>query len=68
MCIIDFVSGQTIILGLNPVDTILFQLTLAVTEVTFASAQANVLLGSVRCLLFPTYVMLTSKSNGGGQA
>jgi Ca2+/H+ antiporter len=60
--------AKTIILGLDPVDKILFQLTLPVTEVTFASAQANVLLGSVRCWLFLTYVMLTSKSNGAGQA
>jgi len=55
---VGFITGQTIILGLDPVDTILLLLTLAVTVLTFGSARTNVLLGAVHCLLFLAYLML----------
>jgi Ca2+:H+ antiporter len=53
-----FLIGQTIVLGLDPVDTILLVLTLAVSMLTFASARTNVLLGAVHLLLFLAYLML----------
>jgi Ca2+:H+ antiporter len=55
---IGLVTGQTIILGLDPVDIVLLVLTLAVSRLTFASARTNVLLGAVHLLLFFAYVML----------
>ncbi len=56
--IIGFVIGQTIVLGLDPVDMVLLALTLAVSMLTFASARTNVLLGAVHLLLFLAYLML----------
>ena len=55
---IGFITGQTIILGLDAVDTILLLLTLGVSTLTFASARTNVLLGAVHLLLFLAYLML----------
>jgi Ca2+:H+ antiporter len=55
---IGLVRGQTIELGLGPVDTILLLLTLAVSTLTFASGRTNVLLGAVHVLLFLAYLML----------
>jgi Ca2+:H+ antiporter len=55
---IGFFMGQTIILGLDPVNTVLLLLTLAVTTLTFASARTNILLGAVHLLLFVAYLML----------
>jgi Ca2+:H+ antiporter len=50
--------GQTVVLGLDPVNTVLLLLTLAVTTLTFASARTNVLLGAVHLLLFLAYVLM----------
>ena len=55
---IGLVSGQPIILGLEPVEMTLLLLTLAVSTLTFASARTNVLLGAVHLLLFLAYLML----------
>jgi Ca2+:H+ antiporter len=55
---IGFLMGQTIVLGLDPVDMVLLLLTLAVSTLTFASARTNVLLGAVHLLLFVAYLML----------
>jgi Ca2+:H+ antiporter len=55
---LGFITGQTVILGLDPVNTVLLLLTLAVTVLTFSSARTNVLLGAVHALLFLAYVML----------
>jgi Ca2+:H+ antiporter len=55
---IGFLTGQTIVLGLGPVDMTLLLLTLAVSTLTFASARTNVLLGAVHLLLFLAYLML----------
>ena len=55
---IGFITGQSIVLGLHPVDTTLLVLTLAVSMLTFASARTNVLLGAVHLVLFLAYVML----------
>jgi Ca2+:H+ antiporter len=55
---IGLVTGQTIILGLDPADSLLLVLTLAVCALTFTSNRTNVLLGAVHLLLFLAYVML----------
>jgi Ca2+:H+ antiporter len=55
---IGLVTGKTILLGLDPADSILLVLTLLVCGVTFTSTKTNVLLGSVHLLLFLAYLML----------
>jgi Ca2+:H+ antiporter len=55
---IGLVTGKTIILGLDPVDSLLLVLTLAVCALTFTSNRTNVLLGAVHLLLFFAYLML----------
>jgi Ca2+:H+ antiporter len=55
---IGFLMGQTVVLGLEPVNTVLLLLTLGVSTLTFASARTNVLLGAVHLLLFLAYLML----------
>jgi len=56
--VIGFITEQTIVLGLDAVDTTLLVLTLAVSTLTFASARTNVLLGAVHLVLFLAYLML----------
>jgi Ca2+:H+ antiporter len=55
---IGFLTNQSIVLGLDAVDTTLLLLTLAMSMLTFASARTNVLLGAVHLLLFLAYLML----------
>jgi Ca2+:H+ antiporter len=55
---IGLVTGKTIVLGLDPADSLLLVLTLAVCALTFTSNRTNVLLGAVHMLLFLAYVML----------
>jgi Ca2+:H+ antiporter len=53
-----FITGQTVILGLDAVDSILLLLTLALSTLTLASDRTNVLHGAVHLLLFLAYLML----------
>jgi Ca2+:H+ antiporter len=55
---IGLVTGKTIVLGLDPADSLLLVLTLALCALTFTSNRTNVLLGAVHLLLFLAYVML----------
>lgn len=55
---IGLLTGTTIVLGLDTVDTILLVLTLGMSTLTFSSTRTNVLLGAVHLLLFLAYVML----------
>jgi Ca2+:H+ antiporter len=55
---IGLITGKTVILGLDPADSLLLVLTLAVCALTFTSNRTNVLLGAVHMLLFLAYVML----------
>jgi Ca2+:H+ antiporter len=55
---IGLVTGKTIVLGLDPVDSLLLVLTLGVCALTFTSNRTNVLLGAVHLLLFLAYLML----------
>ena len=56
--IIGFVTGRSIVLGLDPVNTVLLLLTLVVSMLTFGLARTNMLLGAVHLLLFLAYLML----------
>jgi Ca2+:H+ antiporter len=55
---IGLITGKTVILGLDPADSLLLVLTLAVCALTFTSNRTNVLLGAVHLLLFLAYMML----------
>jgi Ca2+:H+ antiporter len=56
--IVGFVTGRTVLLGLDPTSSLLLVLTLVVSILTFALERTNVLLGVVHCLLFLSYLML----------
>ena len=56
--LIGFMTGKTIILGLNATDTLLLLLTLVVSMLTFALERTNVLQGAVHLLLFLAYLIL----------
>lgn len=55
--VIGFLTGQTITLGLDAIDSTLLLLTLALSTLTFAAARTNVLLGAVHLLLFFAYLL-----------
>jgi Ca2+:H+ antiporter len=55
---IGLLTKQTIVLGLDPVNTVMLLLTLGVSTLTFASARTNILQGAVHLLLFVAYLML----------
>jgi Ca2+:H+ antiporter len=55
---IGMVTGKTVALGLDPANSILLILTLAVSALTFTRDRTNVLMGAVHLLLFLAYVML----------
>ena len=55
---IGLVTGKTVTLGLDPANSILLILTLAVSALTFTRDRTNVLMGAVHLLLFLAYVML----------
>jgi Ca2+:H+ antiporter len=55
---VGFLTGQTVVLGLEPIDVVLLVLTLGVSALTFAGTRTNVLSGAVHLLLFLAYLML----------
>lgn len=56
--IIGLFTGNTIVLGLSPVNAVLLVLLLSVSTITFSNSRTNVLLGAVHLLIFSAYVML----------
>ena len=56
---IGFLTNQSIVLGLDAVDTVLLLLTIVVSMLPFSLARTNVLLGAVHVLLFLAYLMLS---------
>jgi Ca2+:H+ antiporter len=56
--LIGFITGQKIVLGLDPAHIVLLVLTLVVSLLTFALERTNVLLGAVHIVLFLTYFVL----------
>ena len=55
---IGLITGKTVVLGLDPANSVLLVLTLAVSALTFINNRTNVLMGAVHLLLFLAYVML----------
>jgi len=55
---IGFITGKTIILGLDAPSTVLLLLSLVMSMMTFALERTNILLGAVHLLLFLAYLML----------
>jgi Ca2+:H+ antiporter len=51
-------TGRGLVLGLDPVDTVLLVLSLVTSILTFSLPRTNLLLGSVHLLLFGSYLML----------
>src|SRR3954471_6869558 len=55
---IGLFTGRSVVLGLQPAETVLLMLTLVISIVTFTSRRTNILLGAVHLLLFIAYLML----------
>ena len=55
---IGLITGKTVVLWLDPANSVLLVLTLAVSVLTFVNNRTNVLMGAVHLLLFLAYVML----------
>ena len=55
---VSLFTHRQLILGVDPVDTILLFLTLITSTITFSLPKTNVLLGSIHLLLFSAYLML----------
>ncbi len=55
---IGLVTGNSVILGLDPTAIILLAITLAVSMLTFESKRTNVLHGAVHLVLFATYLVV----------
>ena len=58
MLAVSYVTGNAIYLGLDPANSFLLMITLAVSVVTFASGRTNILQGAVHVVLFAAFVML----------
>lgn len=56
--IIGIVTGNKIVLGLDPVESILFMTTALVSVVTFTSSRTNVIHGVVHLILFLAYLVM----------
>jgi Ca2+:H+ antiporter len=59
---ISLMTGRTLELGINTVDTVMLVLTLVTSIVTFSQPRTNLLLGCVHLLLFLAYLMLMFES------
>jgi Ca2+:H+ antiporter len=55
---VSLVTGRSLVLGVDPVDTVMLVLTLLTSILTFSLPRTNVLLGCVHLLLFGAYFML----------
>jgi Ca2+:H+ antiporter len=55
---IGFLTGKTVLLGLDAVEMVLLALSLTVSIITFTLPRTNALLGAVHLLMFLAYVML----------
>jgi Ca2+:H+ antiporter len=56
--VIAMLSGRTVVLGLQAVDTLMLILTLGISTLTYASGRTNILQGAVHLLLFGAYFVL----------
>ncbi len=58
MLAISYLTGRTVVLGLEHANNLMLVLTLAVSVLTFASGRTNVLQGVVHIVLFAAYLLL----------
>lgn len=56
--LIGLFTGKTVVLGLDPVNSILLITTLAVSLVTFSNSRTNIIHGVVHLILFITYLVM----------
>jgi Ca2+:H+ antiporter len=56
--IIGLITGETVILGLDPTGMVLVLLTLLLSIVTFSGPRTTVLEGAVHLLVFFVYIVL----------
>lgn len=56
--LIGILTGQTVVLGLDPENSLLLMVTLAVSILTFTTGRTNIILGAVHLVLFGTYIEL----------
>ncbi len=56
--IIGIVTGNKIVLGLGPVDSVLFMTTALVSVITFTSSRTNIIHGVVHLILFVAYLVM----------
>lgn len=55
---IGMITGKTVVLGLNPADSVMLVLSLGLSVITFSNERTNILLGAIHLLLFLAYLML----------
>jgi Ca2+:H+ antiporter len=55
---VSLVTGRSLVLGIDPVDTVMLVLTLVTSILTFSLPRTNLLPGCVHLLLFGAYLML----------
>ena len=60
---IGLVTGETVILGLDQVDSLMLLLTLLVSIVNFSSGRSNMLQGMIHLILFAAYALLIFDSS-----
>jgi len=56
--LIGLVTGNKVVLGLGPVDSVLLVTTLIVSMVTFSNTKTNIIHGFVHIILFITYLVM----------
>ena len=54
----SIVMGRSLVLGLEPKETVLLALTLLVSVLTFGTGRTNILYGFVHLVIFATYLFL----------
>jgi Ca2+:H+ antiporter len=55
---IGLITGNKIVLGLSPVDSLLLLVTLGVAVVTFSCTKTNIVHGVVHLILFVAYLVM----------
>ena len=55
---IGLVTGQKVVLGLGPVDSLILVTTILTAMVTFSSSKTNIIHGIVHLILFAAYITM----------
>jgi Ca2+:H+ antiporter len=59
VAVVSLVTGQTLVLGLDPEDALLLALTLIVATQTFSTGRTTVLQGAVHLVIFGMFLLLS---------